>query len=119
MKQSKQPKELKKRIRKYKIARNAIIIGPENLGLLKSIAKLTSLFFIFKNTTDFLNQGLDGYEVLTGKPNQVALPLAYIGINQIPNKTNTLTQLLMAVVYSGSLHYFHVRQGSAGILQWR
>ena len=83
-------KEIKRRIRKYKIARYAIFVGPENLRLIKAIAKLTSSFSFLKNAEAFLNQALEGYEILTGKPNQVALPLAYLGIDKVPDKRETL-----------------------------
>ena len=75
---------------KNKIALNAIILGPGNIGLVRWLHKLCSLSKWLKAPKMFLQQGIKGYEVLTGKPNQVALPLAYIGINKIPDENTPL-----------------------------
>ena len=83
-------KELRSRIRKNKIALNAIILGPGNIGLVRWLHKLCSLSKWLEAPKMFLQQGIKGYEVLTGKPNQVALPLAYIGINKIPDENTPL-----------------------------
>ena len=83
-------KDIKRRLRKKSIAKHVVFLGPENIGLVRLLQKLFSSISLTKKIGKFLEQGILGYEVCSGQPNQVAIPLAYIGIDQVPDKSKIL-----------------------------
>ena len=87
-------RETRSRLKKSGISKKLLILGPKNIGVVNLLLKYKVNLSILKSIYAFLEQAQEAYLLCSGVPQQLALPLAYLGVKKNPDKSKKLNPAL-------------------------